>query len=452
MLSTMGERIARVFRATAPDPFVLAILLSAVAFALSWLATDFTLQQTLDAWAGGLWGLLAFAMQMSLILVTGYALASSKPVRRVVGALAGVPRSGGQAAAMVSLVAMSCGLVNWGFGLIVGAILARDVARSLASRGIAAPGALLAASGYTSMLTWHGGLSGSAPLKAAAERDMIETLGPELAARVGAIPVSQTLLSPLNLVATGGLLVLIPLLMGALCPKGGPATGAPAPSPEPAREETPGPARTIPERLERSPVVAWLLAAPMLVWLAQRFGLEGFDALTLNSAILLFLALGLALHASPGGYARAVEEASASCAGIIVQFPLYGGIMGMVSASGLAARISAWFAGLGGGSEGALSVSTFLSAGLVNLFVPSGGGQWAIQGPIAMGAALDAGADPARLVMAVAYGDQWTNMLQPFWALPLLALTGQRAQEVVGYTAVALAAGGAWMMCCLLVF
>lgn len=354
---------------------------------------------------------------------------------------------------MVSLVAMSCGLVNWGFGLIVGAILARDVTRALRARGVDAPSALLAASGYTCMLSWHGGLSGSAPLKAAAERDMVETLGPELAAQIGVIPVSQTIFSPLNLVATGGMLVLIPLLMAALCPKGereGEMGGGAAAQDRETEAEPP--ARTIPERLERSPLAAWLLAAPMLVWLGQRFWAEGLDALTLNVAIMLFLALGLALHASPRGYARAIEDASASCAGIILQFPLYAGVMGMVADSGLAARISAWFASLGGGSEGVLGATTFLSAGLVNLFVPSGGGQWAIQGPIAMGAALDSGADPARLVMAVAFGDQWTNMLQPFWALPLLAVTGQKAQEVVGYTAVALVAGGAWMIACLTLF
>lgn len=132
-----------------------------------------------------------------------------------------------------------------------------------------------------------------------------------------------------------------------------------------------------------------------------------------------------------------------------MQFPLYGGIMAMMMQSGLAGSLSAWFVDVAGESEGALALLTFVSAGLVNMFVPSGGGQWAVQAPIAMQAAVDTGANPARLVMAVAYGDQLTNMLQPFWALPLLAITRARVQDVVAYTVVVMVAAGAWLALCL---
>jgi short-chain fatty acids transporter len=208
----------------------------------------------------------------------------------------------------------------------------------------------------------------------------------------------------------------------------------------------------LPDFLERSPFAVLALAVPALVWLATRFADRGFAALDLNTANLLFFSVGLILHGSARRYVAAIEDGARGCAGIILQFPLYAGIIGMMVASGLAAQIAQWFvaqSGGPGGSAGGLSVMTFLSAGLVNLFVPSGGGQWAVQGPIAMRAAVDSGVDPARLVMAIAYGDAWTNMIQPFWALPALAITGAKARDVVGYTALALVVGGVWVMGCL---
>ncbi|MBX3353612.1 MAG: short-chain fatty acid transporter [Phycisphaeraceae bacterium] len=461
MLSTLGQRLARVFRATAPDPFVLAILLTALTFLLALAFTDsggvstgLYARTLLDAWQGGFWNLLAFAMQMCLILVTGHALASSPPVAALLRRLASLPRTGAQAAAMISFVAICFGLVNWGLGLIVGALLARDASRALREKGITMPAGLLAAAGYTTMMVWHGGLSGSAPLAAASEAQQRAILGEELAARVGAIPVSETIFAPFNLLVTGGLVVIIPALFALLAPRGAaaaasarpePPVGAPAPIDE--TDDAPG---RFPSMLERSPILVWLIALPALIWLATRFADRGVAALDLNTANLLFLGVGLALHGSARRYADAIDDAARGCAGIILQFPLYAGIIGLMTVSGLAAQISSWFVAQSGGAQGGLSVMTFLSAGLVNLFVPSGGGQWSVQGPIAMQAALDAGVSPARLVLAVSYGDQWTNMLQPFWALPALAITGAKAREVVGYTALALVVGGAWIVGCLL--
>lgn len=457
MLARLGERISGFFRATAPDPFVLAILLTALTFLLAAIWGDYPgasgadrLRLVVEGWQGGFWNLLAFGMQMCLILVTGHALASSPPIARLLGAIAGGARTPRQAVVLVSVCAIGFGLINWGLGLIVGAILARDAANRLAERGVNPPRNLLAAAGYTGMLTWHGGLSGSAPLAAAQPEQLASLLGPALAEQIGALPVSATLLTPLNFVATGGLLLLVPLTLSLLVGPAGDAISTPAPAPDAAAPDEPeARATTLPERLERSPVVAALISVPALFWLFWRFGAEGVDALTLNTANLAFLATGLLLHGSPVRYAQAIEDGARGCAGIILQFPLYAGIMGVMTDSALAADVSRAFARIAGDSEGALASMTFLSAGLVNLFVPSGGGQWAVQGPIAMQAALDAGARPERLVMAVAYGDQLTNMLQPFWALPLLAITGAKAREVVGYTAIVMVVAAVWLVGCL---
>lgn len=462
MLARLGDRLGAFFRATAPDPLVIAILLTLLTFALAWIhgndpdtGGDVSLPRVIEIWiapggdeARGLWSLLRFGMQMCVILVAGHALACSPPVARAIRWIAGLAGGPRKAVALTCLVAMLASLVNWGFGLIVGAILARDVTRELRRRGINAPAGLLAAAGYAGFLVWHAGLSGSAPLKATTEAGQIDILGPELGAQIGAIPVSQTIFTPLNLVITGGLIVFVPLLLTLMCPKDTGYESPPPAPPESPKENQPGAAPDtgrIPAFLERSPIVVWIIVLPALAWIAWRFAGIGLDALTLETAMLLFFALGLAMHASARSYANAVEEGARACSGIIIQFPIYAGIMALMIQTEIGEMIAEVFTDLAKGSETGLSLMTFASAGLVNLFVPSGGGQWAIQGPIGMQAALDSGVNPARIVMAVAYGDQLTNMLQPFWALPVLAITRARAQDVIGYTAIVMVAAGAWI-------
>ena len=108
-------------------------------------------------------------------------------------------------------------------------------------------------------------------------------------------------------------------------------------------------------------------------------------------------------------------------------------IFGVMKYSGLITVVAGWVASIS--SARTLPLATFLSAGAVNLFVPSGGGQWGVQGPVVVEAAQSLDADLGRAQMGLAYGDEWTNMLQPFWALPLLALTGLRARDIMGYCA-----------------
>jgi short-chain fatty acids transporter len=179
--------------------------------------------------------------------------------------------------------------------------------------------------------------------------------------------------------------------------------------------------------------LAWGIGAAALVYLVRYLNLKGWNRADVNAINLLFLALGLLLHQRPIAYARAISKAASGCAGIILQFPFYAGIMALMAASGLMAMMSSGFASLA--NETTFGPLTFLSAGVVNLFVPSGGGQWGVQGSIVMQTADALGVDLGKAVMAFAYGDGWTNMLQPFWALPLLAITGLRARELVGYTA-----------------
>jgi len=458
MLARLGERLSAAFRATAPEPFVLAVLLTAAAFLLVLGLTEAGPTEVGGFWSSpnaGVWRFLGFSMQMCLILVTGHALAASPPARRVLGALSGLPKTAPQAAALIAFVAASLGALNWGLGLVGGALMARDTGRALERRAIPAHYPLLAAAGYVGLLVWHGGFSGTAPLKVTTQTEINDVL--PAGTQLDPIPLTETILSPMNLVATGGLLLIAPLVMALLSPK--------RESCEPAsafidEKETPAPKPTerkpfIPRFLEDTPIVTVLLVALIAAWALGYYfpgGGEpsGVRSLTPNTVNLTMLMLGLALHGTPARYVRAVDDAARGCAGIMLQFPLYAGIMGMMHQSGLTEQMARALSDAA--SATTLPLYTLASAAAVNLFIPSGGGQWGVQGPIAVQSALDAGVPVPKMVMAVAYGDQLTNMLQPFWALPLLAITGARARDIVGYTAVLMVIAAAWLAACLLVF
>ncbi|MEZ4453860.1 MAG: TIGR00366 family protein [Nannocystaceae bacterium] len=478
----LGILARRGFGQVTPEPFVIAVLLSALVGVASAIAlslgtdppTDGIGPALLGRWQGsaGLWGLLAFTTQAGLMLVLGTALASAPAVRRGLERLVTVPSGARGLVALTAAVSCVLCVVNWSLGLVCGAVFARAAGREAARRGLQLHYPLLCAAGYAGMMAWHGGLSGTAPLKATTSKDMVEVLGAELAARVGVIPLSESLRGDLNLWVTGGLLVLAPLLFAAMTPAEGAdpeATAAPAdgesgldrrgggaarvsatsdrepPADAPKIGEARGAAASDDRlaRLERSPVITWLLALPMLGALGLFLARGGIQALDLNTVNLGLWAAALILHGRPDRFVAACEDGIRGCAGIFLLFPLYAGIMGMMGVSGLSARLAQLFADVG---DGLFTTITFGAAGLLNLFVPSGGGQWAIQGPILMDAALARGIAPADAMMAMAYGDQWTNMLQPFWAVPLLAITGVRARDIVGYCAIWMVVGGLWIV------
>jgi len=452
-LPALGILARRGFARVTPEPFAIAVLLSALGLISSSVKLDddaAALAETLTMWQrpGGLWSLLAFGMQMSLMLVLGSALAEAPPIRRGLLRLA---RASGGPRRLVGLTAfLSCtlALINWPFGLVCGAVFARSAGQEAARRGWRLHYPLLCAAGYSGMMVWHGGLSGTAPLKATTLVDLREVLGPALAEQVGPIALTESLLGGLNLWVTGGLWLLAPLLFMAMTPPDG---GDPRPAPAPTEPE-PVPEDSTPEagwlgQVERARVVTWLLAGPLALALGIYVASHGLATLDLNTVNLGLWLLALILHGRPDRFLKACDAGVRACTGIILLFPLYGGIMGMLAGSGLSAAIAARFAEAG---AGVFTWITFLSAGLLNLFIPSGGGQWAVQGPVVMAAALARDVPPAHAMLAIAYGDQWTNMLQPFWAAPLLAITGVRARDITGYCALWLLAGGLWISACLL--
>ncbi|MGB8221258.1 MAG: TIGR00366 family protein [Polyangiales bacterium] len=414
MLARLGVVFSRWAERWVPDPFVLALVLTLVAL-LGGFALSGSLGTVLQGWYGGFSStpLLAFALQMCLILVTGQALASSRPVQRIVRRIARWPKRTPAAAGLVALIACVTGLIQWGLGAVVAAFVVREISQSAAEEGRPMDIPVLGAAAYSGLAIWHGGLSGSAPLKAAEAAQFTHGAAQP-------IPVSETLFSSLNLIVSGGLLILLPLMCVALAPEGAMV---------PTRAAVDGAA----SRGVRRSLLGFLIGstAVLLVVLSWFRGDIAFD---LNSVNLFFLALALAAHGSIRSFLDSVSEGARGAGAIIVQFPLYFGILGIMQASGMIERLSAAMTSIA--SPATFPLLTFLSAGLVNFFVPSGGGQWALQSDVLLTATAALDLAPERTVMAFAYGDEWTNLLQPFWALPLLAITGLKARQIAGYTAV----------------
>ena len=413
-----------------PDPFIFAILLSFLTFGLAWWATPHNAVQIFEFWEAGLWNLLKFSMQMCLVLVTGYALASSKPVIFLVKKLATIPQNSAAAAAMVCLVSVLTGFINWGLAIVVGALLAKEVAKACYQRGLKVHYPLLGAAGYMGLAVWHGGLSGSAPLT-------LNQPGHFLESKIGIIDPSLTLFHPLNLMVSALLIIGLPILFYLMSPKNENQMIS-IDKVLPTLESNP---KDLPElsggnglasTLENSKILAFLIGAAgiiMVSLLIQKLGWQKF--LNLNNVNLLFLSLGILFHGTPIRYVKAIHAGVQACSGIILQFPLYAGIMSMMKSSGLATiTVNAVVTTA---SKSSLPLLTFFSAGILNIFVPSGGGQWAVQGPIMVEILHQLDGDLSKTILAFCYGDQWTNLLQPFWALALLGITGLRASQIMGY-------------------
>ncbi len=391
----------------------------------------------------GIWHFLSFAMQMCLILLAGFGVAVSGPVQRMIRAAAAWPQDAGSAAALVAFVAMVSGWLNWGLGLIVGAYFAREVARQGELRGVSMHYPLLGAAGYTAMLIWHCGLSGSAPLKVAEAGHLTRELGLSMAP----IPLSATIFSPMNLAISLSLLFAIPLLLRAMTPSS-PREMLSFSAFGSLQDETP--VREVEGTwLERWWGVNLGISLVMFAVLVFHFSKHGLN-LSINFVILLFLAVGLLLYPGIRSYVSNVSDGARSCVSIILQFPLYAGIFAMLYESGMVEMIASWVQQIK--SPSLYLIANFFTAGLVNVFIPSGGGQWGVQGTIVLSTAQHLPISPGTAVMTVAYGDQWTNMLQPFWALALLEITGLEARDILGYTLLLMLASGLFFVLALGLF
>lgn len=400
-----------------PGAFLLAIFLTFVTFISGMVITGKSASAMVNYWGKGYSSLFTFGMQMVLVLLTGYVLALTPVAKKILDKVTDIPKSPKQALGLTALVSLISCYLNWGFGLVIGAILAKEMGKKV--KGLHFP--LLVAAAYGGEIVR--GPSSSIPLVAATPGNFMVKLGVPL------IPVTETLYSSWNILlslAIAAALFLVYFHMKA--PDGVMVEyvdkEVPKAAPKEKKDMTPA------EKLENSYLINLLFGLLPLSYLILNFSKIGFN-LDLNLVILIFLTAGLFLHKNTTAYLDAVAQAIGASRGIILQFPLYAGISGMIVGSGMVQVLSNAFVSIS--TPHTFPLFTFLSAGLVNIFIPSGGGQWAIQGPIMMEAAQKLGADLPQTVMAFAWGDGWTNQIQPFWALPLLGVAGLGARDIMGY-------------------
>ncbi len=415
-----------------PTPFSIAVLLTFITFLLALIFTepiskDNHLIELLSSWEKGLWNppLLVFALQMMLMLVIGHVVALSEPIDSLIKKITVYCKNTAISAAIITFFTVFVALFNWGLGLIFGAIFARKVGEHAIKNKINLNYPLIGAAGYSGLMVWHGGISGSAPIKIAESGHFLEE-------KIGVISQAETIFSSMNILTSLLLLIILPIFMYLLGKKNDINNiNLDISKKEKISEKIKGV-----EKIDHSKILAYIFGGLILFFsFYKAFILPdniSLNIITPNYINFVLLGIALVMHKSFYNFLAAVNDAIKGASGILIQFPLYFGIMGIMSHSGMVEMMSTFFANIS--NETSFPILTFLSAGIVNIFVPSGGGQWAIQGPIIVEAANQLAVSIPKSVMALAYGDQITNMLQPFWALPLLGITGLKASEILPYT------------------
>ncbi|QCR30705.1 short-chain fatty acid transporter [Lysinibacillus sp. SGAir0095] len=402
-----------------PDPYIFVAILTVLVFLLGVILTPSSPLDMVVYWGDGFWGLLSFTMQMVIVLAAGHVLANSPIFKKFLSSIASKIKKPTSAIIIVTFISLLACWINWGFGLVIGALFAKEIARHVKKVDYR----LLIASSYSGFVIWHGGLAGSIPLSVATE-------GHPFAGIMGVVPTSDTIFTPYNLFIVIVILFTLPFFNRWMMPKDEDVVEVDPALLVEEEQKFPLAEKTFASWTERSSLLTILIGLIGLSYLAHHFATKGF-VLDLNIVNTIFIILGIILHGTPQRFLAAAQSAIKTTAGIVFQFPFYAGIMGMMTVSGLAGVFSEWFISIS--NDFTFYLFTFYSAGLVNFFVPSGGGQWAVQAPIMLEAAQSLGADYAKTAMAIAWGDAWTNMIQPFWALPALAIAGLKAKDIMGF-------------------
>ncbi len=433
------ETYINVVRRVLPSPYSIALLLNLFTLVVVYTFGNYnqlSSSEIVENWATGLWepNLMVFAMQMMLILVLGHALALSPAVSKVIDKLVIPCTNSARSAALISASALCVGLFNWGLGLIFGAILAKKVGEKAKAENRKINYGLIGASGYSALLIWHGGISGSSLIKVAEKGHLYSLVDSQFGQLLpDAISLGDTVFSSMNVAISISLIIVVPAVLFML----GKVTDGQIPMLSKEASLSPPSGRLIgAEKLDHSGIFSKLVGLALFGYcILSMFSEQGVLAFfTPNNINFLLLSLCLLSHESIVAFVSAIENAIVGASGILIQFPLYFGILALMKSSDLIESFSSFL--LEHSTETSFPLFTFISAGIVNIFVPSGGGQWAIQGPIIVQSSIELGIPLNKGILAMAYGDEVTNMLQPFWALPLLGITQLSARDILPYTLV----------------
>lgn len=424
MLKNISTQFRILVERFLPSAFIFAILLTFIVFVMGLTMTDSSFVDMTTYWYGGFWDFLAFTTQMILILVTGYALVKAPPVEKLMVRAASLPKTQTQALFTAMLVSAAAGYISWGLGFIFGTLFSIEIAKRLKTADFR----LLVAASYTAVIAiLPAGLSLTAPL-------LVNTPGHSMEDKIGLIPLTETIFSPTMLLMAFIGLVIVLYAYYKMKPEGDEIV--PFDSKENGEKTTfeIKIGDTFAEKLNYSKTINYILVALGVIWIVLYFINNGFN-LELNILNFIFIILGLALHGSPEDYISAIASGMSSTAGILIQFPFYAGIMGMMAGSGLIQIISEWFVVIS--NEYTFPLFTYYSAILVNFFVPSAGGQWQVQGPIMLEALQSFDLPAAVVVNAISVGDMVGNLVQPFFVLPALGLSGLKLKDIWGFCMIA---------------
>ena len=417
-----------------PDPFVLAFFLIATIFVSGVIWTPSTPLDMVKFFGSGFWGMLGFAMQLSFVIISASAVAQTPPVKKIVKYFARIPKTPAQAVFYVSFVTSLVGLLNWGVALVVGIIYAKEVAREV--KGTHFP--LLIAASYAGFTLWSAGISSSIPLT-------LNTPGHALEKFVGIIPLTETIFSSYNVAIVLVLIFTYALTCRAMTP---PPEKAVSLDPSVFEEEDRLAAMnvevptfdTVADKLENSRLISSLIGLLCLFYFLYSVAQGGLNALNLNSVNLLTLSIGLLMYQGLVPYLKAASTSAKSVIPIMILYPFYSAISTMIMSSGLGKLITSFFASIA--NDVTLPVITFLTAGFINFLIPADGGHLVLQGPIFLPLAKKFGVSEGLITMAITFGANWSNMIQPFWALPALALAKLGIRDIMGYCIVVLIVSG----------
>jgi short-chain fatty acids transporter len=421
-----------------PDAFIFALIATVVVVvaALTW--TPATVPQVIDAWGNGFWDLIPFTLQMSLIIITGYVLATSRPMRTAIRTIAGWPRTPRGAVALVTFFALVSSWFNWGFSLIFSAVLAREVARRVEGADYRA---LAAASFLGIGSIWAQGLSGSAALQMATPgalqpqiRDIVAAGG---LVPGGLIPFRHTIFLWQSVVSVVVEIVVVTVVMWlATPPRHRARTAADLGIDLNEEEVSERPQGPIPPGawLEHSRLLTWFVVVLGLTYLVRYFAsaAEPLNAITINIVNFSFLLVGFWLHGTPARMMYAVQSATPAVWGVILQFPFYAGIAAVITSTHLNEQLAGLFVDLSTPTTFPPLVAIY--SAVLGVFVPSGGSKWVIEAPYVMAAAHELKVHLGWVVAAYDLGEALADLVQPFWMLPILGMFGLRARDVMGYT------------------
>lgn len=414
-----------------PGAFSIALVLTLVTVVLAITMTGHSFFECLTSWGDGFWELLSFSMQMTLIMVTGYIVVVSPLVSRGLKWFAGLPRTATSAIVFTAFGSMALSWINWGLGLIGSAMLVRYVARKHTDIDYRL---LVAVAYFGAGCTWHAGLSASAPILVATPKHFME-------AQIGLIPLTRTIFHPFNLVATATVFVVMTVMAALMHPRDAKqrVTVDPHKLDRVGVFEAPVPDNagvwSFADFLDYRYLLNLLIGLAGIGWLGQYLYTHGWQGISINTVNFTFLTAGVLLHPSPASVGKAAAESAAYIYNIILQFPFYSGMYGIIKGTGLSDRIGEMFVAVA--NPRTLPLIVYWYSGVVNYFVPSGGSKWAVEAPYVIAAAKTLGVGFDKIVLSYAWGDMMTDLLQPFWALPLLAAAGVEFKEILGYEMIA---------------